>query len=379
MSAPTDRSQDPNELSYYAPKGDRYVRLGRVSDAAAALMNASGTEDTGAERMYLRSPSVEPLEHPALQRLRARQSLNPELVPEPLSNSYERPRFARVARLGAVLFVAAAIALMVTGGPYPTISSQAAKERVAEFFNSLTHRAEPSSTKIGSELPQLLVRQWRGTSGGPAPLGVTMQGRVSGAVVVVTGLVPGMTLTMGSPMGANAWQLPAKPEVLDNTWITPPNDFIGAVDLGAELHLADMTIAHRRLVHLEWVATLPAIAAVTSTPQTRSAVAPAQQDPPAQRQLNRDELTMLIQHGRDFIANGDLVAARVLLRRAAESNDAEAALALAATYDPLVLRELKVYGIAADVAMARTWYEKAKQLGSAEAPRRLEALVAAIR
>jgi hypothetical protein len=379
MSAPKDRSQDPNQLSFYAPKGDRSVRLGRVSDAAAALMTASGPEDTGEERMYLRSPSIEPFEDPAIQRLRARQSLNPELVPQPLSGSYERSRLARVGRLGAVLFVAAVIALIATGGPYPTISFQAAKERVAEFFKPFTHRAGPSSTSIATEIPRLLVRQWRGTSGGPAPLGVTMQGRVSGAVVVVTGLIPGMTLTMGSPMGANAWQVPAKPEVLDNTWITPPNDFIGAVDLGAELHLADTTIAHRRLVHLEWVATPPAIAAVPSTPQTRSAVAPALQDPPVQRQLNRDELTMLIQHGKDFIANGDVVAARVLLQRAAESNDAEAALALAATYDPLVLRELKVYGIAADVAMARTWYEKAEQLGSAEAPRRLEALVAAIR
>jgi TPR repeat protein len=45
----------------------------------------------------------------------------------------------------------------------------------------------------------------------------------------------------------------------------------------------------------------------------------------------------------------------------------------------VVLRELKVYGIAADVAMARTWYEKAKELGSEEAPRLLEILATATR
>jgi len=53
---------------------------------------------------------------------------------------------------------------------------------------------------------------------------------------------------------------------------------------------------------------------------------------------------------------------------------AEAALALAATYDPFVLRELKVYGFTPDAAMARVWYEKARDLGSPAAPRRLEML-----
>ena len=68
-----------------------------------------------------------------------------------------------------------------------------------------------------------------------------------------------------------------------------------------------------------------------------------------------------------------------MLRRAAESENAEAALMLAATYDPVVLRELKVHGVAADVAMARTWYEKAEKLGSAEASRLLEILARATR
>jgi len=53
---------------------------------------------------------------------------------------------------------------------------------------------------------------------------------------------------------------------------------------------------------------------------------------------------------------------------------AEAALALGATYDPLVLRQLKAYGFAPDAAMARSWYEKAAELGSPAAPRRLEML-----
>jgi hypothetical protein len=94
----------------------------------------------------------------------------------------------------------------------------------------------------------------------------------------------------------------------------------------------------------------------------------------SQRQLNGDEIAVLLKRGKDLITAGDLAAARLVLRRAADANNAEAALALAATYDPLVLRELRVYGFTGDAAMARAWYQKAAELGSSAAPRRLEML-----
>jgi hypothetical protein len=100
---------------------------------------------------------------------------------------------------------------------------------------------------------------------------------------------------------------------------------------------------------------------------------------PATRQLDPEEIAVLLKRGKDLIAAGDLAAARLVLKRAADANDVEATLALAATYDPYVLRELKVYSFAADTGMARAWYEKAKQLGSALALRRLEMLATGAR
>jgi hypothetical protein len=97
-------------------------------------------------------------------------------------------------------------------------------------------------------------------------------------------------------------------------------------------------------------------------------------EPPSQWQPNGEELGLLLKRGKDLFAAGDLAAARLVLRRAAEANNAEAALALGATYDPVVLRQLKVYGFTADASMARSWYEKAAELGSSAAPRRLEIL-----
>jgi hypothetical protein len=96
--------------------------------------------------------------------------------------------------------------------------------------------------------------------------------------------------------------------------------------------------------------------------------------PALQRQLDGEEIILLLKRGKDLIATGDLAGARLMLQRAADANHAEAALALGATYDPLVLRELKVYGLPPDAAMARVWYEKAIELGSPAAPRRLEML-----
>ena len=96
--------------------------------------------------------------------------------------------------------------------------------------------------------------------------------------------------------------------------------------------------------------------------------------PALQRQLDGEEIIMLLKRGKELIATGDLAAARLVLQRAADANHAEAALALGATYDPFVLRELKVYGLIPDAAMARVWYEKAIGLGSPVAPRRLEML-----
>jgi hypothetical protein len=95
---------------------------------------------------------------------------------------------------------------------------------------------------------------------------------------------------------------------------------------------------------------------------------------PTPRQLDMEEIVVLLKRGKDLLADGDLAAARLVLQRAADANDAEATLALAATYDPYVLRELKVYSFAADAAMARAWYGKARQLGSSAASRRLEML-----
>jgi hypothetical protein len=116
---------------------------------------------------------------------------------------------------------------------------------------------------------------------------------------------------------------------------------------------------------------------LVATPQPVLAPAPGGMSPPAdgvRLQLGNDEIATLVKRGKDFMTNGDLASARLLLRRAAEAGSAEAALALGATFDPLVLRRLGAIGAMPDAAQARKWYQKAADLGSDAASQQLAKL-----
>ena len=113
----------------------------------------------------------------------------------------------------------------------------------------------------------------------------------------------------------------------------------------------------------------PAAAAVAAAP-----VAEPPAPEPSIHRLDPDAIASLLKRAEALIASGDLAAARLVLRRAADAGDARAAMTLAETYDPAVLEKLGVHGFVPDVAMARVWYEKARKFGSAEAPQRLETL-----
>ncbi len=95
--------------------------------------------------------------------------------------------------------------------------------------------------------------------------------------------------------------------------------------------------------------------------------------PPA-RKIGADELATLMTRAKGLLAAGDIPPARLLLERAADAQEPGAALLLAQTYDPAVLGTQDARNITADPALARTWYQRAAQLGSADAQRRLSQL-----
>ena len=126
---------------------------------------------------------------------------------------------------------------------------------------------------------------------------------------------------------------------------------------------------------------------ITSSPQaeSRGTSLAAGQPRPAEE---------LVKRGRELVVAGNMLAARLVLRQAAEAGNASAALELGATYDPIYLarpsvtiaggggvpRESQTVGVvsselsSAYIATARASYEKAKELGATEAQERLERL-----
>jgi hypothetical protein len=101
------------------------------------------------------------------------------------------------------------------------------------------------------------------------------------------------------------------------------------------------------------------------------AAPPAAPAAPLVRRMDPDELAALLKRARGLVETGDIAAGRLLLERAADAQEASAALLLAQTYDPAVLGTQDLRSIVPDPAMARSWYQKAAQFGSQDAQQRL--------
>jgi hypothetical protein len=484
MSAASGSSDDPKIRA-------RTARLGQVWEAAIALATAQMPKQlSGSTRhSHISIESTNSVDYSSLNPLRDRL-VDPDV--SAASPSHRRSR--------SILFRSCLAGVVLAGGTSAVIAFRqfSLADIWRDHISSWAQLHRPTLTMRGEQaIPRLIVRSSRGHAGEPIPLGLTIHGPAEGAVVIITGLLPGMELTTGIEVDVDRWEVPATD--VRYAWIAPPDGFVGSAAPTAEVRLPDDSIAYRQALHLEWVPssppgfaenqysrveaagpTPPVLAGegdlekaaampvspslvpeqgdrqevtVSSSPPVLAgegdlekaaiAVSPSlapddrqevtvSSSPPvlagerdlekaaaipvspsvaqgqvgreeavvrpmfssiaqkqvdreqpvagstlpafAQRQLDGEEVTVLLKRGKDLIANGDIAAARLILKRAADANNAEAVLAFAATYDPFVLRELKVYGFAPDAAMARVWYEKAAELGSPAAPRRLEML-----
>jgi hypothetical protein len=120
----------------------------------------------------------------------------------------------------------------------------------------------------------------------------------------------------------------------------------------------------------EVAAVAPSAPVVAVAPAVREPVPVTREAVPARR-IDPDELAVLLTRAKSLLAIGDITSARLLLERAADAQEAEAALMLAGTYDPQVLGSQDLRSVAPDPAAAKVWYQKAAQFGSADAKRRL--------
>ncbi len=99
----------------------------------------------------------------------------------------------------------------------------------------------------------------------------------------------------------------------------------------------------------------------------REAIAKTDAAASAPRKISPAEIAALIKRGQELATDGDFPAARLLLQRAAEAHEPRAALALAATYEPIAIKRFTVTGAMPDKALAEAWYQKARDWESSNA------------
>jgi hypothetical protein len=205
-------------------------------------------------------------------------------------------------------------------------------------------------------------------------------------VLTVRGVPSPVQLSEGKQFGPGVWVIPLKS--ISNGKLTTAASASGKAELKLALVSLDGKHISERNVTLV-LASKPAdkpavnVAAARQTTQpnaprentqlTMAAVTPIKV-PPLTGEAKKRALK-LSNKGAEMLADGDILSARPYYEAAANRGLPEAAMALAATYDPTELALMKnVMGVMPDVAEARKWYQKAQLLGAKKAEARLERL-----
>jgi hypothetical protein len=329
--AAAERGAPPARES--APHWDS--QLSRDSDAA----QASAVESV--RKRKKRQPVFEG--DAALRELRSRLASAPDQTPEPPLYQTKTPMFAAVARLLGIMVLAAvgALGFLWVTAPHGAPSGQVASQPKGEVA-LVSYR--------GLEAPKPAVA----TENGLAER--VPDAPSSGAPWAVANYSRNTTDGVGTPPAAVTPRAPAVPRATVTRVTAPPP-----------------TPPAPAAVPPPVAAPVPA--SKTAVPSISAPVSPLL--PPASpvAATDRDEIAALLARARTYLSAGDVAAARLVLRRAAEHDDPQAALALGGTYDPTVLKRLGIINFHADPTQAREWYRKAADLGSPDASLRLDQLV----
>jgi hypothetical protein len=282
-----------------------------------------------------------------------RSRLDPEVVPEPSRHSSRR-FFPLLARFSLVVGTAAVVAygLTVMTSRVPDALSRKSSGDPVVATAPISPEAPPepqSPTRLVVENQQAFVNE-------PLPLGVSVAPSRDDGSLLVAGLAAGTRLSAGTPVNDSSWRLPS--HNLGGLYLYAPKDFVGAMNPAIDLLSPSQKLLDRRAVRLEWIVRKDA---------PSQQIDKSDSGGPAAQALDPQQATVLLKRGKDSLASGDIAAARLVFRRLADAGSAEAALRLAATYDPRYLATQNVIGVAGDEVQARAWYQRATELGSTEA------------
>jgi len=207
----------------------------------------------------------------------------------------------------------------------------------------------------------------RASLGGGAP---AQFGAAESEPAQASAQLPPRVAAPASPEPAAAIPDPSAVRRTSATAVTTANALASASPSRDDIAAAYQSAIKGKVAVPEPVAREAAREAAPVVPAVRETAPPPRDAVPARR-IDPDELAALLKRAKGLLAIGDITSARLLLERAADAQEPEAALMLAGTYDPQVLGSQDLRSVTPDPAAARVWYQKAAQLGSADAKRRL--------
>jgi hypothetical protein len=375
------QSHDPNSLAYYAPPGSQDAQAAasrqdngesqqRRTDEPIPRLRVVEANKTRTVKDAPDDPFTADDAFTAAVATAMRQQIEAELMDS--SWQHRRKSFPALATLAIVIAAAAAAALtyVVLFPPTQQSTSEQQGWAPARLFTATQPRRPP---------PTLLVRNQSGTVNEPLELGIVIDRAEPGSAVIVKGLPVGTRLAAGEQLSPVEWRVPA--ENATDAVVIPPADFTGEVKLLAELRSADGAALVSAIVQLAWKVPPPPVVPVAAAPAAPPAAAPPAPEPapPARVEAAKDpavhdEVGALIRRAQDILATGNVKGARALLLRAVDAHDPRAAYALAQTYDPTVSRQSGTADANSDLALSRSWYQRAREWGAPEAQQQLDAL-----
>jgi hypothetical protein len=205
------------------------------------------------------------------------------------------------------------------------------------------------------------------------------------SVIVIRGVPSSMRFSEGRLFGPGVWVIPIA-RLADLKLQTPPDASGGGMLTivltsleGAPLAEAQVAIipmpAKQAVENTTAPVIVPLPVPVVTPPPAFTGTTQDSFSPPQAMSESRGELILLLEKGTENLRLGNILLARQFYQRAADKGLAEAAFALAGTYDPYELsRKKEMAGVSPDPELAKKWYQKAGELGSSEAAARLSLL-----
>ena len=283
--------------------------------------------------------------------------LDPEVVPPPPMSKERSSVFPLMGKFAFVVGVAASVAYgftMISSIDPNNSWAKRADETIAAIV-PMPHQA----ATVPQVASHLLVENQQALVNDPLPLDLSVNPSTGHEFLVLAGLAAGTRISAGTPVNDSSWRVSS--HELAGLYLYAPKDFVGVMDTAVDLLSPSDRLLDRREMQLQWIAKKPTLPPVVDRADLGAPKAPLAQP------IDPEQAAVLMKRGQDALRTGDIVTARLAFGRVADAGNADAALALATTYDAGYLAKQNVIGVVGDEAKARGWYQRAAELGSTEA------------